>query len=165
MPTVSNTSPILNLAIIGRLDLLKIQFGQILIPAQVRAELKAETNLAGADTIRQAIADGWIREVAIKDTGLFRALTLELDQGESAAIILALEQKIRAILMDEHDGRAKAKRMGLQPVGILGVLGRAKRDGDIASVQETMEALRREAGFFIGDDIYADILAQANEIR
>ena len=32
MPAVSNTSPILNLAIIGQMDLLGQQFGEVLIP-------------------------------------------------------------------------------------------------------------------------------------
>jgi predicted nucleic acid-binding protein len=53
---------------------------------------------------------------------------LELDQGEAAAIALALELEHRQILMDERDGRAKAKALGLQPVGVRGVLLRAKFD-------------------------------------
>jgi predicted nucleic acid-binding protein len=35
MPTVSNTSPILNLAIIDHLDLLRAQFAQVIIPPDV----------------------------------------------------------------------------------------------------------------------------------
>lgn len=40
MPIVSNTSPILNLAIVGQLVLLGQQFGKILIPRAVLDELK-----------------------------------------------------------------------------------------------------------------------------
>ena len=121
MPVVSNTSPILNFAIIGRLDLLRDQFGQVLIPSA------------------------------------------ELDQGEAAAIALALELGISKILMDERDGRARAKALGPQPVGILGVLLRAKRDGRLDSVKDAMQTLRREAGFFIADDLFAAILTEAGE--
>ena len=39
MLVVSNTSPICNLAIIGRLELLRLQFGEILIPPAVKIEL------------------------------------------------------------------------------------------------------------------------------
>jgi predicted nucleic acid-binding protein len=39
MPVVSNTSPISNLALIGRLDLLREQFRKILIPEAVDREL------------------------------------------------------------------------------------------------------------------------------
>jgi len=46
MAVVSNTSPILNLAIIGRLDLLRRQFHEALIPPAVVSELKMETDLA-----------------------------------------------------------------------------------------------------------------------
>ena len=42
MQIVSNTSPILNLAIINRLDLLQKQFSKVIIPEAVFAELKAE---------------------------------------------------------------------------------------------------------------------------
>jgi uncharacterized protein len=40
MPVVSNTSPILNLAIVNQLVLLRRQFGEILIPNTVLDELK-----------------------------------------------------------------------------------------------------------------------------
>lgn len=38
MPGVSNTSPVLNLAIINRLDLLREQFGEIWLPPTVIEE-------------------------------------------------------------------------------------------------------------------------------
>lgn len=44
MPVVSNTSPVLNLAIIQQLDLLRQQFGEVLIPPAVLAELKIDSN-------------------------------------------------------------------------------------------------------------------------
>jgi predicted nucleic acid-binding protein len=49
MPVVSNTSPILNLAIIGRLDLLRQQFSEVLIPPMVLQELKVDTELPGVE--------------------------------------------------------------------------------------------------------------------
>jgi uncharacterized protein len=45
MPVISNTSPLLNLAIIEHLFLLPQQFGQIYIPAAVFAELKVTKHL------------------------------------------------------------------------------------------------------------------------
>ena len=45
MPVVSNTSPILNLAIIGELSLLRQQFGEILIPRAVLEEFQVSKNL------------------------------------------------------------------------------------------------------------------------
>jgi predicted nucleic acid-binding protein len=47
MPVVSNTSPVLNLAIIGQLSLLREQFGEIWIPAAVWEELRNDERAAG----------------------------------------------------------------------------------------------------------------------
>ncbi len=163
MPVVSNTSPILNLAIIGRLDLLRMQFDVVLIPAQVRAELKLDTEFAGVAVMRRAMEDGWLREVQFKDADLYRVLSLELDAGESAAIALAMEQKIGTILLDESDGRSKAKAMGLRPVGVLGILLRAKRDGSLKSIKAAVEALRKDAGFFVDEHLYESVLKEAGE--
>jgi len=165
MPTVSNTSPILNLAIIDHLDLLRAQFAQVIIPPDVLDELKLETDFPGTESIRQALQSGWLRAVELEDVRLSRALALELDRGEAAAIALALELGGTRILMDEHEGRAKARALGLQPVGVLGVLLRAKRDGSLESVDLAAQALRHRAGFFIADALLAQVLVDAGECQ
>ncbi len=104
MPIVSNTSPILNLAIIGQLDLLRQQFAEVLIPSAVQAELKPETTFPGATAVQQALQAEWLRVAELKDVHLARALALDLDEGEAAAIALALELGAKRILMDEHNG-------------------------------------------------------------
>jgi uncharacterized protein len=163
MPTVSNTSPLLNLAIVHHLDLLRQQLGEILIPSGVLLELKLETNYPGVKLIQAAIDAQWLRVVELKNSHLAQVLMLELDQGEAAAIALALELGLTQVLMDEREGRAKAKALGLQPVGILGVLLRAKLEGQISSVKTTMQSLRSEAGFFIADSLFEAILVEAGE--
>ena len=163
MPIISNTSPLLNLAIIDHLDLLRQQFGQIFIPPPVLTELKPNTGYPGVERLEQALAAMWVRVVDLTDNKLAQALMLELDQGEAAAIALALEQGHGQILMDERDGRVKAKALGLKPVGVLGVLLRAKIEGDLVSVKEAMQALRADAGFFIDDQLFEAILTEAGE--
>ncbi len=163
MPVVSDTSPILGLAAIERLDLLRAQFGEILIPPAVMAELKTETEFRGAKSIRQALKRGWLYVLAVQNVHLVHALGLELDQGESEAIALALEVNAPLVLLDEYDGRSKARALGLTTIGALGILLRAKRDGNIQSLKEAMQALRQEAGFFITEELYQQILAQAGE--
>lgn len=163
MPIVSNTSPILSLAVIDRLDLLRQQFTELFIPPVVQQELNPESDLPGAGTIQQALQDGWIRIVDLQDTKTAQALALELDQGEAAAIALALELELQDILMDEREGRTRAKALGLQPVGVLGVLLRAKQQGAIASLKIEMQALRSKVGFFIAAALYEQLLEAAGE--
>lgn len=163
MPVVSNTSPILNLAIIDQLHLLCQQFGEVLIPEEVLRELGLDMHFPGTETIQAALEAGWLRVMEIHNLPLSRALMLELDRGEAAAITLALDIGAEPILIDERDGRAKAKHLGLWPVGLLGVLLKAKRQDQLGSVRTAMQALRQEAGFFIADDLFATLLREAGE--
>ena len=94
----------------------------MLIPPVVLDELKADSEFPGSDTVRQALQANWLRIIELKDARVAQTLALELDQGEAAAIALALELSVEHILMDERDGRAKAKALGLQPIGLIGRL-------------------------------------------
>jgi predicted nucleic acid-binding protein len=163
MPVVSNTSPILNLAIIGQLDLLRQQFGEVLIPPMVLQELKVDAELPGVEPIRLALQNHWLRVLELSNTDIARALRRDLDNGEAEAIALALQLKLMTVLIDEHDGRAAARAMGLVPVGVLGILLRAKRTGNLDSVVTAMRALQDQAGFFINPDLFASLAREAGE--
>ena len=164
MAVISNTSPILALSAIGRLDLLKMQFGEPLIPEAVQAELKTETAFRGAKNTREALKEGWLKVQAVENAYLAQALAMELDYGEAEAIALALETHSQVVLLDEHEGRTKARGLGLQPIGVLGILLRAKKDGRIHSLKECIESLQSEVGFFVADELIQSILKQAGEI-
>ena len=163
MPAVSDTSPILGLAAIGHLELLREQFGAVLIPVAVFNELKSETDFRGTAPIREALENKWLQLREVQNNSLVHALSVELDQGEAEALALAVELNLEIIVMDEQAGRTRAREMGLKPVGVLGVLLRAKKTGRIASLETAMRALRDEIGFFIADELYKQILEQAGE--
>ena len=67
------------------------------------------------------------------------------------------------IIMDERDGCARARMMGIKTVGVLGILLRAKKQAKIKSFSEEMEKLRHEIGFYISDDLHQVLLKQAGE--
>jgi hypothetical protein len=163
MLVVSDTSPILNLAIVQHLGLLRQQFETVVIPPEVRDELQIDSDLPGVVAVRAALQAGWLQIAEANNSTLIQTLSLELDKGESAAIALALEMKAEYILMDESEGRAKAALLGLHPIGILGVLLRAKLANEIASVKEILIRLRQEAGFFISDSLFEAILREVAE--
>jgi hypothetical protein len=163
MPVVSNTSPILNLAIIERLSLLHAQFDEIWIPPGVLRELRVDENLPGSADIRAAIDSGWLVSVPLPGDDLVRVLNMELDRGESEAIALALAHQTDLVLLDESEGRETARNLNLTPVGTLGVLIKAKQTGSIRSIKDEVTALREKAGFYIAPDLYTRILALAGE--
>ena len=166
MVAVSDTSPISNLSITGRLDLLRSQFSQVLIPDGVRAELERMPNPEAKTSIENALRDGWLRCRSVGNRQLAAALGNDLDQGEAEAIALATEIQAAVLLIDEKEGRSVARQAGLVVRGVLGVLGvllRAKAMGEIASVKAEIDALRNRAGFFIAASLEIDVLKSAGE--
>ncbi len=163
MLVASNTSPVCNLAIIGRLNLLQTQFHEIWIPGAVRAELDQLSRAAAKKEVQQALRDGWIKPRALGDEKLARVLKLTLDPGEAETIALALEISADLVLLDERGGRSAAERAGLRVTGLLGVLLRAKRDGQIQAVKPELEALRTRARFFVSPSLHERILETAGE--
>ncbi|WKZ36941.1 MAG: DUF3368 domain-containing protein [Anaerolineales bacterium] len=163
MPVASNTSPILNLAAVDLLRLPQGQFGEVIIPRAVMDELRLESNYPGTDGIQKAISAGWLRLEAVRNKEIVAALKRELDDGEAEAIALALQLQTQTILMDERERRSVAKVMGLNPIGILGILMRAKEDGELNSVKDILTRLQNETGFYLASDLMREILSKIGE--
>lgn len=163
MPAVSNTSPIFNLACIERLDLLRDQFTELWIPPAVETELLQVPDANARNQIDRARDDGWLMVRPATDVSMIRLLTVDLHQGEAEAIVLALETKADWMLLDEREGRAMARQLGIQVTGVLGVLLRAKKMGRVQAIKPYVIALRTKARFFIGRELEAAVLATAGE--
>jgi predicted nucleic acid-binding protein len=161
---VSDASPLIFLAAAGHFGLLRDLYGSVVVPVRVFQEVtQAQPSLPGAAEMRQAVADGWVQvrtPGATRMDGWLRSL---LDEGESQAIALALELGAETLLVDESDGREIAGRLGLKPVGTLGVLLRAKRAGLIPAVKPILMELRQKHSFRIGDELLARVLTTAGE--
>jgi len=163
MPAVSNTSPISNLASIGRLELLKSQFSIVFIPDGVADELAAHPDPLVKDRIERAVQEQWIQVRPAPASGFLRLLLLQLHRGEAEAIALATDLKADVLLMDEQEGRQLAATAGLAVTGVLGVLLRAKRSGAIYALKPEIALLRSKSRFFISLALEAKFLAAAGE--
>jgi len=163
MPAVSNASPVFNLACVGRLELLRQQFGEVWIPSSVEAELTDIPDVEVRRTVEQAQAAGWLLARATTEADLVKLLMVDLHSGEAEAIALALETKADWLLIDEKEGRAMARRLGLRITGVLGVLLHAKKTDQIANIKQELLALRERARFFVSRDLEAEILRRAGE--
>ncbi|TRZ87704.1 MAG: DUF3368 domain-containing protein [Methanosarcinales archaeon] len=164
MRVVSNTSPILNLAIIDRLSLLKYQAGVVLIPPAVLEELRVDEDRPGSIHIRNALESGWLRIEKPEGTSLLHLLQRELDKGEAHAISLALQVKADWTLLDEREARRVAKSLELKVTGVLGLLLRAWRQGNLSSLEDTIRELRDKAGFHLSRQIVEEILLEARRL-
>jgi uncharacterized protein len=163
MPVISNTSPLLNLAIVDHLFLLPQQFGKIYIPVAVLNELKIDENLPGSSALRMAINDGWLVTQPVKNSALVNLLRRDLHQGESEAIALAIELAANKILLDEKEARQAARALDLSITGILGVLLRGWHEGAVPSIKTVTEHLQQEAKFWIAPALLTHILEESGE--
>jgi hypothetical protein len=161
MRIVSNTSPLSDLASIGRLDLPKQRYGTVRVPAAVARELSALSHSGAQTHINAALAEGWL---VIEDPPAFRpTLPFALDSGETEAIALALATKADLLLADERRGQEAARQPGLVVAGVLGELLRARQVGLLLNLRSEIRRLRSEAGFFVDTKIEQFILPQVGE--
>ena len=114
----------------------------------------------GSDEIQNA---SWIKVVKNTNHALVQILEKDLDEGESAAIALAIELKADYLLIDEKLGRQIALNHNVKPLGVLGVLLRAKQAKMIDLVTPLMDRLRTEAVFFIHQSLYDFVKQEAGE--
>lgn len=161
MRVVSNTSPLINLARVGQLDLLHQLYGELMIPEAVWDEVVVKgIGQAGADEVKTA---PWIKTQAVTNKPLVWALRHELDAGEAEAIVLALEADADLLIIDERLGRENARHLGLRYIGLIGVFIAAKRQGLITEIKPYLDALRNIAGFRIEEALYTRVLKDEGE--
>jgi len=162
MIIVSDTSPVSNLILIRRLDILQKLFSEVIIPPAVDTEIRALKRF-GKDLSEYENAD-WIKTVSPINQQKLQSLKVRLDEGEAQAIVLALEASCDLLLMDERIGTNIARQEGLQTIGLVGVLIKAKEREIIKEVREILRDLKFEAGFWLGDDLEHKILGKLGEI-
>jgi predicted nucleic acid-binding protein len=158
---VADTSVLINLCRVGLGGLFRQLFREVVIPPEVAAEF---TRLA-AMTPRFA---GLTLPAGIRQqspAALLPAVraAIGLDAGEAAALSLAVEIHADAVLVDERRGHEVAHQLGLRTIGVLGILLRAKSDGHLPAVQPVLEALQRDAGFWLSESLKKQVLGLADE--
>jgi predicted nucleic acid-binding protein len=158
---ISNTTPLIGLASIQRFDLLRRIFGEIIIAQAVYDEaVVAGREVGGAK--REVLAAGWIKTVSVKDRLAAEVLLDELDLGEAETIVLARELAADWVLMDEKKGRRKLTQLGVQKIGTVGILLKAKQAGLIIELRPELDLLRQR-GFGVSQGVIDAVLRQANE--
>lgn len=158
MIVVSDTTPLISLLKIRRLDLLKSLFGAVRIPQGVFDELTANPDfLEEAEEIRECEFIE-IQDVNPQEVSLFRRTT-GLDLGESEALVLTDRLNADLLLVDEIRARHVAKTIGLNIMGTIGIFRAAYKDGYISAdeVREAVEILR-SSGRHIGERLFKKLL-------
>jgi predicted nucleic acid-binding protein len=136
---IADASPLIALARVNGLGWLQLLFTEVMLTDVVLAEVLTGRYPATEAPIRQALAAGWLKTIAIPTTD--PALP-DLDEGEASSIRLALSCNGPALLLiDERSGRAVAQDLGLSVAGTAAVIGLARQRGLITSARQVFAAL------------------------
>ena len=161
MIVVSDTTPLIGLSSIGRLEFLRELFDDVYIPQAVfdetvtfgREEGKAKLVVSNAN---------WIHVVEVKDRLAVNILLDEMDLGEVETIILASELNADWVLMDEKKGRRKLSQLNIPKIGTVGILLKGKQLGLVSNLKSELESLQK-SGFSISQLVIEEVLKMADE--
>ena len=155
---ISNTTPILSLLKINKLELLKELYGKVTIPNAVFQEIE---NGNKKQYYQDLTLLHWIEIEEIKNPESMAYFT-DLDSGEAEVLILAKEQKADLVIMDEIMGRRFAKQLDFNLTGTIGILLKAKENRLITSISELLTELTKK-GTWLNPKLVSRILKLAGE--
>lgn len=158
MIIVSNSTPLISISKIGKINLLRDLFGQVFIPEAVYNEVAVQGQGRAGWNL-----PSYIEVKHITNAMASQFLQSQLDYGESEAIVLAKEMHAELLIMDEKKARRIAKLNGITVIGTLGVLQKAKEEGILKSMKECMDEMMQR-GIWIDEKLYRFVLEQNNEI-
>lgn len=161
---VSNATPLIYLAKVGKIDFLKRVFGEVFIPEEVKIEVVDRGKLLGerdAYVIEKAIGEGWLKVLTTEIV----EVPIKLESGEVAVLSLAKKLGLREVLLDEVSARVAARLLDLTPRGTVFVLLKAleKKEVDLNGFLEVLNQLIRH-GFRLKEEVYVEAVREARRI-
>jgi predicted nucleic acid-binding protein len=153
MIVVSDTSPVTALITIGKVELLRGLFAEILIPESVRAEL-----LRSHSSLPE-----WLQTRHVSNANAVADFAKLVDPGEAEAIALAKELNADHLLIDERKGRRLAQAEGIRVIGLVGIVLLAKRKALVPNARGLLEQLVNEAGVYLDHELINSALKSVGE--
>jgi len=156
--TVSNTTPIISLSSIGKIEILKDLFQEIIIPQAAYEEIKAKQSYGFNE-----VDLSFITVQTIQNTDQEKTLLEQLDVGEVQAIVLSKEINADNTIIDENIGYIIAKESGLNVIRTLSILLKAKEVKIITEVKPLLDEMISK-GRWYSNHVYYSFLKKANEL-
>ena len=139
---ISDSTTIITLLNIDRLDVLKNIFSSVYIPSKVYDEIVIEEQIV--------LDKSFFITKEIEDKKLYKLLTKSLEAGESEAIVLAKEMEL-SLIIDEKKGRKIASNLGINIFGFIGLLVLNYKK-ELLTKEDTLDVfyMAKEQGFRVG---------------
>lgn len=169
---VSNSSPLIYLAKVARLDLIRDLYERIWIPTAVFDEVVARgkaLQISDASIIERAVGD-WISKEGVELEAAsaygFLDQNERLGRGEKEALKLCRQLSASFFIVDDMEARRVAKILKIRPIGTCGVLVQAYRR-NLITARETEEILHSlvRAQFRISPNLYRRILHEIGLVQ
>ncbi|KXB00989.1 hypothetical protein AKJ44_03055 [candidate division MSBL1 archaeon SCGC-AAA261F17] len=166
MEAISNSTPLIYLAKVSNLNLLKKLFNEIIVPEEVYEEVVVKGEERGepeVSLISDLFEEGFIRkEKARRPKRGLRGL----HEAEGKAIDLCEEEGIDHILVDDKEAFKLAKLLGLEPWRTSSIILKFFELGEI-DYRKLRRALQdlSNAGYFMTAEVYELILGKARELK
>ncbi len=156
MKIVSNSSPLIALAKIEKLDIIR---HEIIIPKAVFNEITRPKK----EYVNELYTWAKDKTTEVKNKKAVEYLELIVDKGESETIVLAEELNVDTVLIDDLKARSIAKLRGLNVIGTIGILLDAKEKGIISELQPLLNMLINQK-IRVSRELYDYALELAGEI-
>jgi predicted nucleic acid-binding protein len=150
---ISNSSPLIALSQIGRLDLLGQLYHKVLIPPAVAEEVQPTL----------ARLPGWMEVKPLELPRRPDVVSSSIGPGEHEVISLGLELGAVRLILDERPARRLAASLGLAVIGTVGLLLAGKDRGLLPKLKPELDRLLA-ARFFMDQELYDRVIGQAGEL-
>ncbi|MGH2560389.1 MAG: DUF3368 domain-containing protein [Thermomicrobiales bacterium] len=159
----ADSTALIGLARIGRLDLLALYSGQVMVTSHVWLEITETTDMPGVPELNGAREQGLLVIVDEGDPDRYPTL----DPGESTVLSAAVATRAH-VIMDERKARRLIEtdpdltQSIASVTGVLGLILLAKEEGHIPAVRPLLDALIRQ-DFRIGRRLFEELVSAAGE--
>jgi predicted nucleic acid-binding protein len=155
MILIADSSALIALAVIDKLYILESLFGEVYVPRAVYNEVSHQNK---EESKKLTI---YCKDKVLDITSQVN-LNISLGIGESEAIILYKEKNAQYLLCDDKKAKKFARNFGVNVVGSLGILLKAKEKKLVLKISPLIEKLKTSQ-IFIDDKTYNIVLKMAGE--
>ena len=158
---IVNSTPLIALCNIEKLEVIKMLYGEIIIPKAVYEEISAKPDSICKKMVDESLE--WIKIQNIQNEMAKLMFKSQLHDDEVEVMILAKEKEADLVIIDDGNARKYAKYLELTLTGTIGVLIKAKQKGYISEIRPLLEGLCRSA-IYLSKELIDKCLVQVNEI-